>query len=278
MKITELEDAPLNDELKIDRHGRVTVFTLNRPERRNALSTTLASVLEEAVADFSRDNSQRVLILTGAGDKAFCSGADLSEMRHRADEEMALPTAPSQDLFGVGSCEKPVIAAINGLAVGAGLELAILADIRLAADDAWFGLPEVERGFLAGVAAVTLPRLMPLGAVMELMLTGNRLSAPDAYRLGLVQQVLPRGELLDAAMERAERMSRYSQSALWGTKQVVRHWRNRSLDEHHEYYRQVVARVFTSGDVAEGLKAFAEKRAPEYSMDWPPNSATPSAS
>jgi enoyl-CoA hydratase/carnithine racemase len=167
-----------------------------------------------------------------------------------------------------------VICAINGLAVGAGLELALCCDIRMAADTAWFGLPEVERGFLAGVAAVTLPRLMPIGAVMDLMLTGNRLGAADAHRLGLVQHLCSAEGLLPHAIETAERMSRFSQSALWGTKQVVRYWRNRALDEHHEYYKQVVNRVFTSGDVSEGLKAFAEKRAPEYTIDWPP---TPTA-
>ncbi len=263
----------MTDELKIDRHGRVTVMTLNRPERRNALTQGLADDLEQAVAEFGRDNDQRVLILTGAGEKAFCSGADLLEVRDVADAGMKLPTAPDQDMMGIGKCEKPVIAAINGLAVGAGLELAICADIRLAADTAWFGLPEVERGFLAGVAAVTLPRLMPVGAVMDLMLTGNRLTAPEAFRLGLVQEVLPPDKVMEAAMDRAERMSRFSQSALWGTKQVIRYWRNRALDEHHEFYKHVVNRVFSSGDVAEGLKAFAEKRAPEYNMDWPPNPA-----
>jgi enoyl-CoA hydratase/carnithine racemase len=260
----------MSDELKIDRNGRVTVFTLNRPERRNAVTQALADELEAAVAAFDADNNQRVLILTGAGDKAFCSGADLLEVRDVADEGIKLPTAPDQDMMGLGRCEKPVIAAINGLAVGAGLEMALCCDIRMAADTAWFGLPEVERGFLAGVAAVTLPRLMPIGAVMDLMLTGGRLSAADAHRLGLVQRLLPAGELLDHAIETADRMSRFSQSTLWGTKQVIRQWRNRGLDESHEFYRHVVNRVFGSGDVAEGLKAFAEKRAPEFSMDWPP--------
>lgn len=263
----------MSDELKIDRHDRVTVFTLNRPERRNALTQALANELENAVAEFDRDNSQRVLIITGTGEKAFCSGADLLEVRDVADEGLKLPTAPDQDMMGVGKCEKPVIAAINGLAVGAGLELALCCDIRMAADTAWFGLPEVERGFLAGVAAVTLPRLMPIGAVMELMMTGKRLDAQDAHRLGLVQQVHAPDQLLASAIETADRMSRYSPSALWGTKQVVRYWRNRALDEHHEFYKHVVNRVFSSGDVAEGLKAFAEKRPPEYSLDWPPNAA-----
>jgi enoyl-CoA hydratase/carnithine racemase len=263
----------MTDELKIDRQGRVTVFTLNRPERRNALTMSLATAFEDAVTEFSRDNAQRVLIVTGAGDKAFCSGADLSEVRDHADEGMKLPTAENQDIMGIARCEKPVIAAINGLAVGAGLELSLCCDIRLAADTAWFALPEVERGFLAGVAAVTLPRLMPIGAVMDLMLSGERMSAEDAYRLGLIQKLFPAGDLMEAAMERAERMSRYSQAALWGNKQVIRYWRNKALDEHHEYYRQVVSRVFSSGDVAEGLRAFAEKRPPEYSLNWPPNLA-----
>jgi enoyl-CoA hydratase/carnithine racemase len=258
------------DELTIDRYGRVTVVTLNRPERRNALTQSLADDLERAVREFGEDNDQRVLILTGAGEKAFCSGADLLEVRDVADAGIKLPTAPDQDMMGVGRCEKPVIVAINGLAVGAGLELAICGDIRLAAETAWFGLPEVERGFLAGVAAVTLPRLMPIGEVMDLMLTGKRLSAADAYRLGLVQEVLPADRLMAAAMDRAERMSRFSQSALWGTKQVARYWRNRALAEHHEFYKHVVNRVFASGDVAEGLAAFAEKREPQYTMDWPP--------
>ncbi len=261
------------DELKVDLHGRVTVLTLNRPERRNALNAPLVSALEEAVADFSRDNGQRVMIITGAGDKAFCSGVDLIEMQGLADEGLKLPMATEQDILRVAKCEKPVIAAINGLAVGAGLELSLCCDFRLAAEGAWFGLPEVERGFIAGIAAVTLPRLMPLGAVMELMLVGDRLSAQDAFRLGLVQRVLTASDLMAAAMQRAERMSRLSQAALWGTKQVIRYWRDRALEEHHRYYEHVVHRVFASGDVAEGLRAFAEKRPAEYSMDWPPNPA-----
>jgi len=231
----------------------------------------MARDFEEALEQFGRDSSQCVLIITGAGDKAFCSGTDLSEAKGLAEGGVRLPVAPDQDMMGVGRCEKPVIAAINGLAVGAGLELSLCCDIRIAAETAWFALPEVERGFLAGVAAVTLPRLIPMGAAMELMLSGERLGVQDAFRLGLVQQVLPAADLMDAAMERAERMSRYSQSVLWGTKQVVRYWRNRALEEHHQFYQHVVNRVFSSGDVAEGLKAFAEKRAPEYAMDWSPN-------
>lgn len=256
----------MTNELKIERHDRVTVFTINRPERRNALSVALAQEFEAAVAEFNGDNTQRVLVITGEGEKAFCSGADLGDL----DQGLALPIAPEQDIMGVGRCEKPVIAAINGLAVGAGLELTLCCDIRLASDNAWFALPETERGFLAGVAAVMLPRLIPTGAVMDMMLTGRRIDAEEAFRLGLLQQVVPQSELLNEAMQRAEKMSHYSQSALWGTKQVIRYWQDRSIDEHDRFYRQVINRVFTSGDFQEGLKAFVEKRQPEYSIDWPP--------
>lgn len=262
----------MSDELKIDRHGRVTLFTINREHRRNAITQALADELEAAVEAFGQDDEQRVLVLTGAGEKAFCSGADLLEVGDVAEAGIKLPVAPDQFMMGLGKCQKPVIAAINGLAVGAGLEMAICCDIRIAAEHAWFGLPEAERGFLAGVAAVTLPRLMPIGEVMDLMLTGKRLTAGDAHRLGLVQEVVPTDALLPAAMERAEKMSRFSQSALWGTKQVINHWRNRDLDGHDAFYREIVSKVFTSGDVQEGLRAFAEKRAPEFNMNWPPKS------
>lgn len=256
-------------ELKIERFDRVTVFTLNRPERHNALTLSLASEFEQAVAEFEQDDQQRVLVITGAGEKAFCSGADLQEM----DKGMTLPIAPEQDIMGVGKCQKPVIAAINGLAIGAGFELSLCCDIRLCTESSWFSLPEVARGFLAGVAAVMLPRLMPMGDVMDLMLVGGRLSAEQAKQSGLVQQVLPSSELLPAAMVRAEIMAKHSQAALWGTKQVLRYWQDRSLDEHDRFYRQVIQRVFTSGDLNEGIKAFMEKREPEFTMNWPPKNS-----
>lgn len=256
-------------ELELEKHGSVTVATLNRPERRNALSLSLAAALGEAVAEFQADSDQRVLIVTGAGDKAFCSGADLLELRDGGTDGGQRPVADKQDIAGLAGCEKPVIAAINGVAIGGGAEIAMCCDIRLAAETAWFAFPEVERGFIAGIAAVTLPRLMPIGALMDLMLVGDRIDAQEAHRLGFVQQVLAPGDLLEAAMRRAERMSRHSPSALWGTKQVLRFWRDRMMEEHHRHYEAVINRVLLSGDYVEGLKAFAEKRAPEYSKGWP---------
>jgi enoyl-CoA hydratase/carnithine racemase len=247
-------------ELIVDKQGRVTIATLNRPHRRNALTVSMAGELQAAITEFRADPEQRVLIITGAGEQAFCSGADLLEMRDRMTTGEALPMTPEQDISDIAKCEKPVIAAINGLAIGGGLEIALCCDFRLAVEEAWFGLPEVERGFIAGIAAVTLPRMMPIGDVMELMLVGGRLSAPDAHRLGLVQHVFPRKDLMAEAMKRAEKMCRLSPAALWGTKQVIRYWRNVMMDEQHEHYRQIVRRVFESRELEEGLDAFSAKR------------------
>jgi enoyl-CoA hydratase/carnithine racemase len=267
-------------ELLIDRHGAVTVFTMNRPERHNALSTLLLESLTQAVTDFREDPDQKVLIITGAGDKAFCSGADLKNMQNKQEnpDEAAdtgrktrpLPLSTQTDISGIAACEKPVIAAINGLAIGGGLEIAICCDIRLATEDAYFALPEPAYGFIAGLAAVVLPRLMPIGAVMDMMLASERLTAQDAYRLGLVQQLTTRETLMAEAMRRAELMASNSQVALWGTKHVIRHWRDMMLEEQHRFYKAMAHRVLLSGDMIEGIKAFTERRNVDFGpARWP---------
>ncbi len=253
-------------ELAIERRGPVTVVTLDRPERHNALSRSLAESLKTAVEEFNADEIQKVLVITGAGDKAFCSGADLTELGGEAGQ---LPITPGPDLLGIAACEKPVIAAINGLAVGGGLELALCCDIRLAADDAWFCLPEPSRGFIAGVAAMILPRLIPIGAALDMMLTGERMSAAEAYRLGLVQKIMPREKLMEEAERKARLMSAHSAAALAGTKKVLRFWRDIMLAEQYQYYDAVIHQALLSGDLLEGLEAFREKRTPNFSKDRP---------
>ena len=128
---------------------------------------------------------------------------------------------------------------------------------------------EVKRGILAGIAVNVLPRLMPFGAVMDLMLTADRLSVEDAYRLGLVQQVVPHDQLMDAVMKKADMIAENSQAAVWGTKQVLKFWRNALLADQQRYYEAVIHRVLLSGDVLEGPKAFAEKREAKFSQKWP---------
>jgi enoyl-CoA hydratase/carnithine racemase len=256
-------------DLLIERDGHVTVLTVNRPERMNALGAATMADLTTAVSEFEQDPDQYVMVLTATGDKAFCSGADLKEMAERVSSGGRPPVAGSPDMFGLGSCSKPTIAAINGLAVSGGLELAISCDIRIAAQNAWFGTFEVKRGIIAGIAANILPRLMPIGSVMDLMLCGERMDAERAYQLGLVQQVVPHDQLLETAMAKAASIASNSPSAVMGTKQVLRFWRDAMLAEQHRHYQTVMHRVLLSGDFLEGPKAFAEKREPQYSAGWP---------
>ena len=256
-------------DLLVDKHGHTTVFTINRADRMNALTAATAAELAAGITEFQADPDQYVAVITAAGDKAFSAGADLKEMADNAAGGRRLPVSATPDIAGIAACEKVTIAAVNGLAIAAGLEIAISCDIRIAAENAWFGVFEPARGIIAGVAANVLPRLMPIGAVMDLMLTGDRLPAADAFRLGLVQQVVPRAELLDAALRRAELIGRNSQAAVWGTKKILKFWRDAQLAEQQRFYEAVAHRVLLTGDVHEGPRAFAEKREAKFRQAWP---------
>jgi enoyl-CoA hydratase/carnithine racemase len=256
-------------DLLVEKQGHTTIFTINRPERMNALGGTVRADLAAGIREFEADPGQYAAIVTGAGDKAFCAGADLKEMAAAAADGTRLPVSPGPDMYGIAACEKVTIAAVNGLAVGGGLEIAICCDIRLAAEHAWFGVFEVKRGIIAGVAANVLPRLLPMGVVMDMMLAGERLPAEDAYRLGFVQAVVPRDKLMETALARAEQVAGHSQAAIWGTKQVLKFWRDALIAEQQRYYEAVTHRVMLSGDVHEGPRAFAEKREPAFRNAWP---------
>lgn len=256
-------------ELQIEKHGSTTVFTINRPERMNALGRSVFEQLTAGVAEFNADQSQRVAIITAAGDGAFSAGFDLKEMAESGSDSKALPVSPWPDLAGVAASEKPFIAAINGLAVSGGLELALSCDIRICTPNAWFGAFEVKRGFLAGVAVNVLPRLLPYGVAADMLIAGERLSADRAYQLGLVQAVVEPEALLETALARAATIGEHSPTAVWGTKQVLKYWRDLQIAEQQKYYEAVVHRVLLSGDMLEGPKAFATKTEPKFSDGWP---------
>src|SRR5215207_2648781 len=139
------------DEVLVERRGAITIATLNRPTRGNSINGELLDALTETVLRFRKDDEQKVLIITGAGDKAFCSGGDLGMMLDDVGDNRALPMSYAPDIAGISYCEKPVIAAINGITIGGGLEIAMCSDIRIASEVAWFGLPETSHGFLPGV-------------------------------------------------------------------------------------------------------------------------------
>jgi enoyl-CoA hydratase/carnithine racemase len=256
-------------DILVDRQGGVTVVTLNRPDQRNALTRAMRTELGEIVRAFNADPEQSVAIVTGAGDKAFSAGADLKEMADEVGGGDRLPVSAWPDIGGIADSEKPVIAAVNGLAVAGGCEIAISCDIRIATTTASFGLSEVKVGVIAGVAAQVLPRLLPTGVAMDMLLSAERLSAQDAHRLGLVQQLVEPGELMAAALRKAEAIAANSPTAVWGTKRIVRFWREAMLAEQQALYEAVAHRVLLSGDVKEGPRAFAEKRPPRFARGWP---------
>jgi enoyl-CoA hydratase/carnithine racemase len=256
-------------ELLIEKHGRTTVFTLNRPEARNALTQTMADELAAGIKDLNNDPEQYVGIITAAGEKAFCSGGDLKSMAGEAAEGSKFPVNPWPDIAGVSDSEKPILCAVNGVAVAGGFELALSCDIRIASTAAWFGVFEVKWGIIAGIAAQILPRLTSTGVAMDLLLSGERLTAEDAWRLGIVQKVVQPGELMDAALAKADMIAQNSQPAVWGTKKIIKYWRDILLAEQQNLYEAVIHRVLLSGDVHEGPRAFAEKRAPTFKNRWP---------
>jgi enoyl-CoA hydratase/carnithine racemase len=256
-------------DLLIEKRGHTTIFTLNRPDQMNSLGGTITRDLVAGLADFEADPEQYVAIITGAGDRAFSAGGDLKGMAATAAAGDHMPISHQPDMAGISTSSKITIAAINGLAVAGGLEIAISCDIRIASDQAWFGVFEVKRGLTAGTAVNVLARLIPYGAALDLMLTGDRMSVEDALRIGLIEQIVPHGTVLDAALAKADTICQNSPAALWGTKQVARYWRNLMLTEQHQFYLGVNERVLASGDAAEGTTAFAEKRPPVFHSAWP---------
>jgi enoyl-CoA hydratase/carnithine racemase len=258
-------------DLLVERQGHVTVFTLNRPEKLNAMTVSMGREFTAAFREFEADPDQYVAVITGAGDRAFSSGADLAELGSRiARSSPGRPAgAVSVDLWGVGSSAKPTIAAVNGLAVAGGLELSLNCDVRIVADSAWFGVFEVKRGIMAGIAVNLLARYMPIGDALYMLMTADRISAEDALRLGLAQKVVPPGALMDHVMRVAEMIAGNSQVAVQASKQVAYFWRNLAIRESMDYYRAVQQRLMLCPDVIEGPRAFAEKRAPQFTNRWP---------
>lgn len=248
--------------------GHYAIFTMNRPDRLNAQGALMRQELDAAIHEFAHDPEMRAGIVTGAG-RAFSAGADLKEMSERDEndspgtgvtpEERAERGRSSQP-FGLNP--KPVIAAINGLAIAAGMERAADCDIRIASADAYFGLFEVKRGILAHYALNHLARVMPYGEAMYLMLTGDTLSVEEAYRLGFVHQILSADQLMPRAVEIAEMIGKNAPLAVQATRTVAQVWRKYGLDESLRVDGLLSHTVLNSEDAREGPRAFAEKRDP----------------
>lgn len=241
------------------------IFTMNRPDRLNALGGAMMDDLELALADFNADPSMRVGILTGAGDRAFSAGADLKEMAQRNATSAPRLTTRRLGMLGMlSSSPKPFIAAINGLAVGGGMEFTMDCDIRICVPETYFGLFEIKRGILAGYGIHHLHRLIPQGGAMYVLLTGDRLPAEQAYRYGFVHEIVPRDRLIPRAEELATMISENAPLSVQGTKAVAQFWRQYGMEESFRLSDWVGRIVLNSEDAKEGPKAFAEKRAPQW--------------
>jgi enoyl-CoA hydratase len=246
-------------EVLYEVRGQCAVITLNRPDQRNAINRPMCAQLWQAFEDFDKDPSVRVAILTGAGDKAFSAGRDLKEAA--AEEGLPLPPLP---LLGDSlHVSKPVIAAVNGFAIAGGWVFAQMCDLCIAADTAKFGItePKVGRG-----VAWSPPMIRMLGSriALELMLTGRTIDAERAYEIGFVNQIVPRAELIDAALAMAGEIIECAPLSVAAVRQVVRHTLNMGLEPALEVGKQICAPLYETEDAKEAARAFKEKRKPQW--------------
>lgn len=256
------------ETITVERRGvqdRVAVITINRPEKRNALTIKTREEGARALDELAADESCRVVVFTGAGDKSFIAGADISEF---ADQTavMQREVMLGRSLFtAVDTFPKPVIAMINGYCLGGGCELALSCDIRLASETATFGQPEINLGIIPGGGGTQrLTRLVGEGKAMELILTGEIIDAKTAYSIGLVNMVYPASELEAKTLELANRIAEKSPIALRMAKEAVKTAARANLDEGLRREIDLFAICFSSEDKNEGVQAFLEKRKPEF--------------
>ena len=256
----------MTDIVNVQIESHIATVTLNRPEASNALNVALLKELHETFRVLSYNSDVRVVIVTGEGEKAFCAGADLKE-RKEMDDTMTRETIA---LIGdvVNACEaltQPVIAAINGVAFGGGLELALACDIRIASANAKLGLTEVALGIIPGAGGTQrLPRLIGLGKAKELIYTARRLTAEQALSYGVVEHVVPYDELLQKAMTLAEEMAKNAPLSLQQAKRAIHEGMQTDIRTGLKIESLAYSRLLYSEDRLEGLAAFSEKRAPQY--------------
>lgn len=249
-----------------ERRGAVALLTLNRPGQMNALSFSSLLMLRDAIESLRFDPLVRVVVLKGAGEKAFCSGADLKERASMTPIQVKEYLRTIRDTFStVEELGKPVIAAINGLALGGGTELALACDIRLAADTALLGLTETSLGIIPGAGGTQrLPRLVGKGKAKELIFTARKVTAAEALAIGLVEHVHPADRLLDEALAMAELIAANGPLALEQAKYAINAGSETDLRTGLLFESRAYDVILPTKDRLEGLAAFREKRSPRY--------------
>ena len=251
-----------------EKKNHIAVLTMNRPEAMNAMNAPMRKEMGEAFTDFRDDNDSWVLIITGAGDRAFSAGMDLKEMAARlagGRSEVGDEARPASLMEGNIEIWKPIIAAINGVAVGGGLETALACDIRIAAEGARMGMAEPKRGIIPGGGGMArLPRLVPRGMALEILLTGDFITSQEAYRIGLVNQVVPAAELENTVNAMIKRLIYKGAVALAHTKKSINAAMEMGVEEALENEGRLFSDLFRTEDACEGAQAFLEKRRPQF--------------
>ena len=241
------------------KEGRIAHIIINRPDAMNAFNSEVFQALWYAFADFRDDNDLWVAVLTGAGDRAFSAGADIKGLVSGfSPEGDDVPVRPD-------NVWKPFIAAINGYCLGGGCELALMCDIRIASENAQFGQPEVNIGFMPAMGGtVRIPRFLPRAIAAEMLLTGNRINAQEALRIGLVSRVVPKEKLMDTAREIANTILTRGPLGVRAVKESMVRGYDMTLDEGLALEKELSGYLRATEDFVEGAKAFAEKRPPQY--------------
>ena len=262
-------DVPEPDQLVLIEYvsgGRVAIITLNRPHADNAVTTELSRQLIEVLETIAARPSVRVAVITSAGDRAFSVGGDLYERKQMTKEEW-LRQRQSFDrvLYTLRQLRRPIIAAVHGMAYGGGCEIAISTDFIIASEDAVFGQPEAMVGLSAGGGSpVFLPRLLPPGRAMQMLMTGEPITAQEAHRLGMVNEVHPRAELMAAVLRIAENIAENSPTAVQSVKRAVKMGQGETVEQAIEIMMDEHWRSVVHPDRVDGIRAFTEGREPEY--------------
>ncbi|HUF24091.1 MAG TPA: enoyl-CoA hydratase-related protein [Vicinamibacterales bacterium] len=254
------------ENLILERDGAVAIVTINRPNVLNALNTATMEELAAVMGELGADEAVRAVVLTGAGEKSFVAGADINELAVQTPVGGREHAQRGQRVLdAIEQLGKPVVAAVNGFAFGGGCELAMACTVRVAADTAKLGQPEINLGLIPGYAGTQrLTRLVGRGVALEILLTGDPLSAAEAHRIGLVNRVVPAAELMAEAKKLAHQLASKAPVAARYIIDAVHRGADMSLAEAQIYETTLFGLVSTTEDMREGTKAFLEKRKPEF--------------